>query len=172
MKLRLAILLLLAIGCDNSPKAAPRAADMPAAVAPARSAPPSAAPSAPSSAPAAPSSKPASAALEGLSNQETYFVRVEATPSVIPQNDLFSLKVWVADAATPTAPARDVTVVVDAGMPEHQHGMNTAPQLTATAEGWYDVEGMMFHMPGFWEIYVDVTRGGVTERAQFRVDLE
>lgn len=165
MRLGTALVLLLIVGCDSSPKTAPRAADTTETVTPKQ-------PAASASAPAAPATKPAPAVLEGLSNQGTYFVRVESTPGTIPQNDLFSLKVWVSDAAERRAPARGVTVVVDAGMPEHQHGMNTAPQLTANAGGWYDVEGMMFHMPGFWEIYVDVTRGGVTERAQFRVDLE
>ena len=31
---------------------------------------------------------------------------------------------------------------------------------------------MLFHMPGYWEIHVDITRDEVTERAQFVVNLD
>jgi hypothetical protein len=67
---------------------------------------------------------------------------------------------------------RDVRLDVDARMPEHFHGMNRAPVITARPDGTFDVRGMLFHMSGYWELYFDVTRGGVTERAQVAVELE
>ena len=36
----------------------------------------------------------------------------------------------------------------------------------------WKAEGMLFHMSGHWELYVDITQGGATERAQMDVDLK
>jgi hypothetical protein len=40
------------------------------------------------------------------------------------------------------------------------------------APGAYRVDGMLFHMPGYWELYFDLSREGVMERAQGAVTLE
>ena len=47
-------------------------------------------------------------------------------------------------------------VRVDATMPEHKHGMNYAPTLKTTGNGRYRVDGLLFHMPGSWEVAFDV----------------
>ena len=47
-------------------------------------------------------------------------------------------------------------VRVDATMPEHKHGMNYAPTVQARGDGRFRVEGMLFHMPGNWEVSFDV----------------
>jgi len=41
---------------------------------------------------------------------------------------------------------------VDAQMPEHRHGMNYKPTTTATGPGQWRADGLMFHMPGRWEL--------------------
>jgi YtkA-like len=53
-------------------------------------------------------------------------------------------------------------VGVEATMPEHKHGMNYAPTLRTTGNGRYRVEGLLFHMPGNWEVAFDVRPGGGT----------
>lgn len=55
-------------------------------------------------------------------------------------------------------------VGVDATMPEHKHGMNYATTLKAMGEGRYRVEGLLFHMPGNWEVAFDVRSGGEIQR--------
>ncbi len=65
-----------------------------------------------------------------------------------------------------------ITAVVDADMPAHRHGMNTKPVIADQGNGKYKVDGMLFHMAGDWVIFVDVTRGEVTERASFPVLVE
>jgi hypothetical protein len=47
-------------------------------------------------------------------------------------------------------------VRVDATMPEHKHGMNYAPTIKSLGDGRYRVDGLLFHMPGSWEIAFDV----------------
>ncbi|MEP4194111.1 MAG: hypothetical protein ABJL99_00585 [Aliishimia sp.] len=46
------------------------------------------------------------------------------------------------------------TVSVSAIMPAHQHGMNYFPKIEAREDGVVGVSGMVFHMPGIWQIQV------------------
>ncbi len=49
---------------------------------------------------------------------------------------------------------------LDAIMPAHQHGMNYTPKVTALGDGTFRVDDMLFHMPGLWELQVDVDING------------
>ncbi|UYN97410.1 MAG: FixH family protein [Enhydrobacter sp.] len=55
-------------------------------------------------------------------------------------------------------------VAVDAWMPEHRHGMNYRTTIVPGQDGRYRVEGLLFHMPGRWEVNFDVRSGEETER--------
>ncbi len=105
------------------------------------------------------------------SNGGAYHVRVRAADPW-PLNQLFSLEATVERGCDP--PRRPVAprLRVDAAMPEHRHGMNTDAVVTSLGEGRFGVEGLLLHMPGRWEMYFDVTDGGVTERAQLDFVLE
>lgn len=126
-----------------------------------------------------------------LSNDGTYLVRYRTEPSPIPLNEPFSMEVLVYDAREPSRPAEAVSLGVEARMPAHRHGMNQVPEVRAVLDGtedpaihsWaledpalgngrYQVRGMLFHMPGVWELYFDLTRWAVTERAQVAVTLD
>jgi hypothetical protein len=74
-------------------------------------------------------------------------------------------------AATGGAPFAG-TLAADAAMPHHGHGMNVAPTVKRTKPGEFRVDGMLFHMPGYWELYFDLVQGGTLERAQGTVTLE
>jgi YtkA-like len=54
------------------------------------------------------------------------------------------------DAALPAE------VRVDASMPEHKHGMNYKPSVITLSPGRYRAEGLMFHMPGRWELVFEL----------------
>ena len=43
---------------------------------------------------------------------------------------------------------------VAAIMPAHQHGMNYEPVVKPLSEGRFLVSGMVFHMPGHWEVQI------------------
>ncbi|WP_421998956.1 hypothetical protein [Reyranella sp.] len=60
-------------------------------------------------------------------------------------------------------------VAVDAVMPEHKHGMNYRPTIVSLGEGRFRVDGMIFHMPGRWEISFDVRAGEESERLSHEV---
>ena len=47
------------------------------------------------------------------------------------------------------------------GMPEHNHGLPTIPHMTESlGNGDYSVEGMRFHMNGYWDLTVTVDVSG------------
>jgi hypothetical protein len=87
-----------------------------------------------------------------------------------PLRDPFGMDVRVT-AVAGGAPFEG-TLRADAAMPQHGHGMNVAPTMKQVAPGAYRVDGMLFHMPGYWELYFDLSREGIMERAQGAVTLE
>jgi hypothetical protein len=83
---------------------------------------------------------------------------------------------WTVDNGTPIrvghhfvlnvqlCPVDAVLARVDAVMPEHGHGMNYRPSVTAISDGRWRAEGLLFQMPGSWELRLDVQTAGGTER--------
>lgn len=55
-------------------------------------------------------------------------------------------------------------VRVDAHMPAHRHGMNYKARVSALPDARFRAEGMLFHMPGRWELLFDLRVEGRTER--------
>jgi hypothetical protein len=103
------------------------------------------------------------------SNGGRYTVELETSPASIAVNQPFDVTV----AVTPKAgPATDLDVVVDARMPAHFHGMNRVAKISRGPGNSWKAEGLLFHMPGHWELYIDVSQGGATERAQMDVNLK
>jgi hypothetical protein len=109
---------------------------------------------------------------EIATSQGKYIVVYSTQPSPIPHNEPFTMQVNVLERATRAPVAGDVGLEVDGRMPHHRHGMNTQPQVTRQSAGTFHVEGMLFHMPGRWELYFDLSSDGRTERAQDVVMLE
>jgi len=106
---------------------------------------------------------------EVVSNDGTYRLQFEVEPDRIPWGERFAIV--VSAERTDGAPLA-ATLALDARMPEHVHGMNREPRVEATGDGSWRVENLLFHMPGYWEVYFDLTRGAVTERAQFSVEVD
>jgi hypothetical protein len=53
-------------------------------------------------------------------------------------------------------------------MPEHDHGLPTKPRITEELGGGdYRLEGMRFHMSGYWEVVVSI----VTDAGSFEVTI-
>lgn len=67
-------------------------------------------------------------------------------------------------------PMKGVNIEFVTDMPEHLHGMMTKPQVSESSNpGEYLVEGVRFHMPGWWEITLDATRDGGRDLARFNI---
>ncbi|MCE2883114.1 MAG: hypothetical protein LW636_12270 [Planctomycetaceae bacterium] len=112
------------------------------------------------------------AARVATSSDGTYEVTWEPVGGTIPDAEPFSIGVGVRriDGAALPASAR---IRVDAEMPHHGHGMNLVPGVTRRgADAYFVVDSMLFHMTGRWVLAVDVEEDGVSERAQWYVDIE
>lgn len=59
-------------------------------------------------------------------------------------------------------------ISIDGGMPEHNHGLPTAPRVTKhLGAGDYLVEGMRFNMGGWWELRFIIDATGTTDMVLF-----
>jgi hypothetical protein len=56
-------------------------------------------------------------------------------------------------------PAQARLLRVDAQMPEHRHGMNYRPTLQPLGAGRWRAEGLLWHMPGRWELLLEAGFG-------------
>lgn len=80
--------------------------------------------------------------------------RVDGAPIAVGRHFAITLQLCPADA---------VLARVDATMPEHRHGMNYRPSLQALGDGRWRAEGLLFQMPGRWELRLDVQAAGRTQ---------
>ncbi|OFE13531.1 hypothetical protein PHACT_10600 [Pseudohongiella acticola] len=116
---------------------------------------------------------PTAAAAESLSAMTQpaglhVHMQSELDPLVI--NQMHSWIIRVEDAQG--NPVSDADIRVDGGMPEHNHGLATRPQITANlGEGDYRLEGVRFHMNGEWELRLQIDHAGVTYQTALTLTL-
>lgn len=66
----------------------------------------------------------------------------------------------------------DAVLQVQGGMPEHDHGLPTSPQVTRKLpDGRYLLEGMRFHMPGLWVLRIELQAAGNAEVVEITFEL-
>jgi cytochrome c peroxidase len=94
----------------------------------------------------------------------------------VPVNELFEIELLLFDGREEGGrlgpPLGGAKVQVSAWMPEHMHGMSRRPQTAESAPGRYLVRGMLLHMEGSWQLFVDVMAGSRSERAEFALDVK
>ena len=90
-----------------------------------------------------------------LTRSGYYRVNYESELQPIPINQIHA---WVFEVKTPAGdPVTGATISVTGGMPLHNHGLPTAPRMTAEpGNGRYRLEGIRFHMRGDWELTVTI----------------
>lgn len=98
-------------------------------------------------------------------------VSISSKAEPIPINRMHA---WVvAVAARDGKPVTGATVDFGGGMPDHGHGLPTAPRVTkALGGGGYLIEGMKFHMSGHWQLKLAIESGHVKDEVTFNIVLE
>lgn len=90
-------------------------------------------------------------------------------PAKIEVGKPFSIEVVACvDGEKRMAPSR---IRVDAGMPMHGHGMNYRPSERKLGPGHSAFDGLVFHMPGKWQISFDIFEGETRERLIQKVTI-
>jgi len=95
----------------------------------------------------------------------------ETAGGVVPVNELFAIDVLLYEGRGREKPLRGAKIQASAWMPEHMHGMHRQPEAEETAPGRYLVRGMLLHMEGAWQLFLDVIAGAVSERVEFDLTL-
>ncbi len=92
----------------------------------------------------------------------------ELSPPAI--NRMHSWRLRLTDAAG--APIAGAQIEVRGGMPDHDHGLPTRPEVSAESEpGSYLLQGVRFHMPGRWLIEFDIRLGEDSDSASLEFRL-
>lgn len=106
-----------------------------------------------------------------LSAQGIYKISYISDRGAVPVNEMQSWTLHVETAAG--QPVENATITVDGDMPQHGHGLPTRPQVTRyLGNGDYKVEGLKFHMPGWWVMDFRVTANGQTDQVRFNMLLK
>ena len=107
---------------------------------------------------------------EVMSDGGTLWVSYTTSPDPIVPAETFSVTFSLSEADQLTPVTEIESLVADATMPAHKHGMNVIPETTEAGEGAWSGSPFQFHMTGHWEITATVVRDGVEDVARFNVD--
>ena len=108
--------------------------------------------------------------LHGVTEPNGFVVSVYSTLKPIAINRMHSWIVHIDDRHGD--PVDDAEIRVDAGMPEHNHGLPTTPQITQRlGNGEYLLEGMRFHMNGWWQIAISFSVNNDEDSVVFDLHL-
>jgi hypothetical protein len=104
------------------------------------------------------------------SDKEMFFISYESELQPISINRIHN---WVVHVESPDgSPVDDATVTLVGGMPVHDHGLPTLPQATQNlGNGDYLVEGMKFHMNGWWQVTISITVNSRSDVVTFDLQL-
>lgn len=99
-----------------------------------------------------------------------YVAAVEPESPVVKQGEMH---VWILTVKTPDGqPIDDAKVAIGGGMPDHNHGLPTSPEVTRQlGEGRYRIEGMKFNMSGWWELRFDISAARGSDTVTFNLVL-
>ncbi len=115
----------------------------------------------------------ADARLPDLSGSTDKGLKIEIYSELTPLsiNQIHSWHVRVIDGDDEVLELEELNVY--GGMPEHDHGLPTQPQVTSRLDnGDYLLEGVRFHMQGHWQLQIELQLNGVTDTAIIDFDLQ
>jgi hypothetical protein len=103
---------------------------------------------------------------------EHHLYKVQIAP-VAPPIVINKMHAWEIRVSGPKGePVEQAAIAVSGGMPQHGHGLPTAPRVTRVlGPGRYLLEGMKFSMSGWWEIELDIRAAAGSDRVKFNTVL-
>jgi hypothetical protein len=83
-------------------------------------------------------------------------------PSPLPVETMHTWKVRLFDRKH--RPVARAHIAVSGDMPAHGHGLPTTPIAVNRGHGLYELQGMMFQMPGRWYVQLQIRAAGRSDR--------
>ena len=99
-------------------------------------------------------------------------LQVFATLDPITVSKPFGLQIFLCDETGAQVIGAGLNVEVEGWMPRHKHGMNYRASVTATAPGTYSISNMVFHMPGLWQVRVNLASDETAKPETHLLDVE
>jgi hypothetical protein len=114
---------------------------------------------------------PLGARVERTGESGLYRVAIAPEGGAIPLREMHA---WVVEVATATGePFAPERLAFDGGMPQHGHGLPSAPRVTRSlGTGRFLVEGVKFNMGGDWTLRVEVVGPSGADVAVFHVQVD
>jgi hypothetical protein len=63
-----------------------------------------------------------------------------------------------------SVPVPGLTIAVQPWMPAHGHGSKVEPTVEERGEGRYDIDQIVYEMPGQWELRLEFAAAGIDDR--------
>jgi hypothetical protein len=93
--------------------------------------------------------------LDRTSDHGVFRIQLQSARTPVPLWRVHQWTVHLTDAAG--QPVVGAVMAIDGGMPDHHHGLPTAPRaMPAGLPGDYVIDGMKFSMPGWWVLKLAV----------------
>lgn len=105
-----------------------------------------------------------------ISEKGLYHVTITSwlNPLQLGRIHAWEAKITTADGT----PVTDATIKVGGGMPIHNHGFPTQPEVTKQIkDGVYLIEGVKFSMRGPWILFLDITSNNKTDSVAFDINM-
>ena len=107
--------------------------------------------------------------LNGVTDQG-FKIEIYSELSPLSINTIHSWHIRVLDRDDEILELEELNVF--GGMPEHDHGLPTQPEVTMRLDnGDYLLEGVRFHMQGHWELQIEFQYAGVDDTAIIDFEL-
>lgn len=83
------------------------------------------------------------------------------------------LQSWMLTLKTPAgAPVENAAIDVSGGMPQHDHGLPTSPQVADyLGQGRYRIDGIKFTMAGWWQLHLAISAAAGSDTVVFNIVL-
>jgi hypothetical protein len=106
-----------------------------------------------------------------MTEDERFVVTVTSELEPLTINQIHN---WRVHVETPDGqPVDAAEITIDGGMPQHNHGFPTVPEITDfLGDGDYLVEGVRFNMPGWWEMKFEIGADGEQDAVTFNILME
>ena len=80
---------------------------------------------------------------------------------------------WIVHVESKNGEAvENAEILIGGGMPQHNHGFPTAPEVTEElGDGDYQIEGMKFSMAGWWELQLTINADDGSDTVTFNIIL-
>ena len=103
------------------------------------------------------------------SSPQGYIVKIFSDSNPIVLNRIHE---WQLSIERDNRPVSEANITLTGGMPNHDHGLPTQPEVTSESDpGCYIVEGIRFHMPGLWQIVINISGNDSEDTATIEFKL-